>query len=160
MNPAAAGAQEDASTLSSNDTNPVKLRWSKLKPEGKHPIQEVISRKIWPTWKLIGDSGDDERRFTQKVFQLMNPTLGAPADTAAEIACEVQERMYLLFQCHSEQHCVSDEGQDRGMVDSTQKNMPDMDKLQAIVTRDIDLVVPADGAAPDENMELFIWWWD
>jgi hypothetical protein len=43
MNPAAAGAQEDASTLSSNDTNPVKLRWSKLKPEGKHHVQEVIS---------------------------------------------------------------------------------------------------------------------
>jgi hypothetical protein len=43
MNPAAAGVQEDASTLSSNDTDPVKLRWSKLKAEEKCPIQEVIS---------------------------------------------------------------------------------------------------------------------
>jgi hypothetical protein len=43
------------------------------------------------------------------------------------------------------------------------KTMPDMAKLQAIVTRDIELVAPADGvidAAPDENMELFVWWWD
>jgi hypothetical protein len=44
MNPAAAGAQEDESTLSSNDTDPLKLRWSKLKAEEKCPIpQEVIS---------------------------------------------------------------------------------------------------------------------
>jgi hypothetical protein len=43
MNPAAAGAQEDASTLSSHDTDPVKLRWSKLKAEEKRSIQEVIS---------------------------------------------------------------------------------------------------------------------
>jgi hypothetical protein len=43
MNPAVAGAQEDESTLSSNDTDPVKLRWSKMKAEGKCPIQEVIS---------------------------------------------------------------------------------------------------------------------
>jgi hypothetical protein len=43
------------------------------------------------------------------------------------------------------------------------KTMPDMAKLQAIVTQNIDLVAPADGvnaAAPDENMELFVWWWD
>jgi hypothetical protein len=40
------------------------------------------------------------------------------------------------------------------------KTMPDMAKLQAIVTRDIELVAPADGEAPDENMELFVWWWD
>jgi hypothetical protein len=40
--------------------------------------------------------------------------------------------------------------------------MPNMAKLQAIVTRDIDLVAPADGviAAPEENTELFVWWWD
>jgi hypothetical protein len=40
--------------------------------------------------------------------------------------------------------------------------MPNMAKLQAIVTQDIDLVAPADGeiAAPDENIELFVWWWD
>jgi hypothetical protein len=68
MNLAVAGALEDASTLSSNDTDPVKLRWSKIKAEGKHPIQEVISRMIWPTWKLIGDSSEDERQFTHKVF--------------------------------------------------------------------------------------------
>jgi hypothetical protein len=37
MNPAAAGAQEDESTLSSNDTNPVKLRWSMMKAEKKMP---------------------------------------------------------------------------------------------------------------------------
>jgi hypothetical protein len=43
MNPPVAGAQEDASTLTSNDTDPVKLRWSKLKAEEKRPIQEVIS---------------------------------------------------------------------------------------------------------------------
>jgi hypothetical protein len=43
MNLAAAGVQEDASTLSSNYTDPVKLCWSKLKAEGKCPIQEVIS---------------------------------------------------------------------------------------------------------------------
>jgi hypothetical protein len=29
--------------------------------------------------------------------------------------------VYLLFQRHLEQRCVSDEGQDQGMVDSTQK---------------------------------------
>jgi hypothetical protein len=90
MNPAAAGVQEDASTLSSNDTYPVKLRWSNLKAEEKHPIQEVISRKIWPMWKLIGDSGEDERRFTHKIFQLMNLTLGTAADAAAEIAWKVK----------------------------------------------------------------------
>jgi hypothetical protein len=41
--------------------------------------------------------------------------------------------------------------------------MPNMaNKLQAIATQDIDLVAPADGviAAPDKNMELFVWWWD
>jgi hypothetical protein len=40
--------------------------------------------------------------------------------------------------------------------------MPNIPKLQAIVTQDIDLVAPADGviAAPDKNMELFVWWWD
>jgi hypothetical protein len=48
MNPAAGhGAQqEDASTLSSNDTDPVKLRWNKLKAEEKCPYQEVISRRF------------------------------------------------------------------------------------------------------------------
>jgi hypothetical protein len=89
MNPAAA-AQEDASTLSSHDTNPVKLRWSKMKPEEKRPIQEVFSQKIWPIWKLIGDSGEDEWQFTHKIFQLMNPTLGTAADAAAEIAWKVR----------------------------------------------------------------------
>jgi hypothetical protein len=43
INPAAAAQGEDASTLSSNDTDPVKLCWSKMKAEEKHPIQEVIS---------------------------------------------------------------------------------------------------------------------
>jgi hypothetical protein len=47
------------------------------------------------------------------------------------------------------------------MVDSTKKIFPNMAKLQAIVMQDIDLVAPADGAAaPDKNMELFVWWWD
>jgi hypothetical protein len=43
------------------------------------------------------------------------------------------------------------------------QTMPNMTKLQAIVTRDIELVAPADGvnaAPPDKNMELFVWWWD
>jgi hypothetical protein len=41
MNPAAAGAQEDASTISSNDTDPVKLRWSKMrKPEENAPFKK------------------------------------------------------------------------------------------------------------------------
>jgi hypothetical protein len=39
INPAAAAHGEDASTLSSNDTDPVKLRWSKMKAEEKRPIQ-------------------------------------------------------------------------------------------------------------------------
>jgi hypothetical protein len=86
MNPAAAGAQEDASTLTSNDTHPVQLCWSKMKPEGKRPIQVVISRKIWPTWKLIGDSG---------VFQLMNPTLGTAADSTAKIAWKVKYKKHV-----------------------------------------------------------------
>jgi hypothetical protein len=42
--------------------------------------------------------------------------------------------------------------------------MPNIAKLQAIVTQDINVVAPADGviAAPDKNMELlFVWWsWD
>jgi hypothetical protein len=43
--------------------------------------------------------------------------------------------------------------------------MPNVAKLQAIVTRNhIDLLVaPDDGVTatrPDENMELFVWWWD
>jgi hypothetical protein len=39
MNPAAAGAQEDESTLSSNDTDPVKLRWSKMKQRKNAPFK-------------------------------------------------------------------------------------------------------------------------
>jgi hypothetical protein len=37
-----------------------------------------------------------------------------------------------------------------------------MAKLQAIVMQDIALVASVDGgnAAPEENMELFVWWWD
>jgi hypothetical protein len=35
----------------------------------------------------MGDSAEDEQKFTHKVFQLMNPTLGTAADAAAaEIA--------------------------------------------------------------------------
>jgi hypothetical protein len=75
MNPPAAVRQEDASTLSSNDTDPVKLCLSKQKAEAKCPIQEVISQKIWPMWKLFGDSGEDKWHFTHKLFQLMNRTL-------------------------------------------------------------------------------------
>jgi hypothetical protein len=165
MNPAVAGAQEDESTLSSNDTNPVKLRWSKMKAEEKHPIQEVISRKIWPTWKLIGDSGEDKRLFTQKVFELMNPTLGTAADTAAEIAWKVKYKNACISCFNTTRSNVVSLMKDKTEVWWTRhkKTMPDMDKLQAIVTRDIDLVAPADGviaAAPDKNMELFVWWWD
>jgi hypothetical protein len=166
MNPAAAGAQEDASTLSSNDTNPVKLHWSKMKPDEKRPIQEVISQQIWPTWKLIGDSGEDEQLFTQKVFELMNPTLGAPADTAVEIAWKVKYKNACISCFNAIRSNIVSQMKDKTEVWWTQhkKTMPIMVKLQAIVMRDIDLVAPAaDGvidAALDKNMELFVWWWD
>jgi hypothetical protein len=93
----------------------------------------------------------------------MNPTLGGPADTAAVIARKVKYKNTCIscFNATRSNVLVSQ------MKDKTEvwwtrhnKTMPDIDKLQAIVTRDIDLVAPADGAAPDENMELFIWWWD
>jgi hypothetical protein len=38
MNPAA-GVQEDAFTLSSHDTDPIKLRWSKMKAEENAPFK-------------------------------------------------------------------------------------------------------------------------
>jgi hypothetical protein len=113
---------------------------------------------MWPTWKLIGDSGEDKWQFTHKVFQFMNHTLGS-VDSAAEITWKVRYNNT----CISQSKIVSQ------MKDKTEvwwtrhtQTMPNMANLQAIVTQDIVLVACADGvvADPDENMELFVWLWD
>jgi hypothetical protein len=149
MNPAAA-VQEDASTLSSHDTDPVKLRWSKMKPEEKRPIQEVISRHIWPIWTLIGDDSAED-------VQLMNPTLGTAADAAAEIAWKVRYKNACISCFNTTRSNIVSQMKDKTEVWWTRhkQTMPNMAKLQAIVTRDIELVaLLADGviAAPDKNM--------
>jgi hypothetical protein len=86
----------------------------------------------------------------------MNPTLG-PADSTAKIAWKVKYKNTCISCFNATWSNVVSLMKDKTEVWWTRhkKNMPDMAKLQAIVTRDIGLVAPADGeiAAIDENMD-------
>jgi hypothetical protein len=170
MNPLAPPQQgEDNITLSSNEFETVKVSWSMMTPDQKCPFQEVISQKIWPTWKLIlGNSDEDEWLFTNKIFQLMNPSSTGVADAAAELAWKVNYKNACIF-CFNATTSSNFVWQ---MKDKTEtwltcwhnRTMPNLAKLQFIATPDIDLIADGDGDGPDKtakNMELFVsWWWD
>lgn len=156
---------DDDTTLTSETGELGRLSWSKMNSDQKRHFQEIISRHIWPLWKLLGDSKTDEEIFIDKVCNLMNPTGGFPNDMAK-----------LRWKIRNGNACISCFNSIRSNVIAAikkktknwwaqhNKTMPDLDKLQSIATRTIELKQPNDVAGDDvidqEVMELAVWWWD